>query len=65
MSEEGSFGIEIAERFFGFLLLIIGVLAMYFTLTSANALGGFLGFFGFLSLVLLVLGIIMITVKIE
>jgi hypothetical protein len=65
MSQEGGFGIALAERFFGLLLTIIGALATYYTLTSSDALGAFTGFFGFLSLILLVLGIVMITAKIE
>jgi len=65
MSEEGGFGITLTERFFGLLLMIIGVLAVYYTFTSATALGTFTGFFGFLSLILLSLGIILMTAKLE
>jgi len=65
MSEEAGFGIALAERFFGLLLLIIGALAAYFTFTSTSALGAFAGIFSFLSLILLVLGIVLLTAKIE
>lgn len=63
--EEGGFGITLAEKFFGFLILIIGAIATYFTFTSFNDLGAYTGFFGFLSLVLLALGIFMLTAKTE
>jgi len=63
MSEEGGFGLTVAEKFFGLLLLIIGALAAYYTFTSSQALGAFTGFFGFLSLLLLVLGLFLIIAK--
>ncbi len=65
MSEEGGFGLNLAERFFGLLLLIIGAFAMYYTLTSVEALGAFTAFFGFLSIIPLVLGLLLITAKTE
>lgn len=65
MSEEGGFGLNLAERFFGLLLLIIGAFAMYYTFTSMEALGAFTAFFGFLSIVPLVLGLVLITAKTE
>jgi hypothetical protein len=65
MSEEGGFGLTVAEKFFGLLLLIIGVLATYYTFTSSQTLGAFTGFFGFLSLLLLALGLFLIIAKAE
>ncbi|MEM3695884.1 MAG: hypothetical protein QXQ94_00055 [Candidatus Bathyarchaeia archaeon] len=66
MSEgEAGFGIALAEKFFGLLIMIVGALATYFTFTSFNDLGAYTGFFGFLSIVLLVLGIFMLTAKTE
>ena len=66
MSEEGGgFGITLAEKFFGFIIIIIGALAMYFTFTSSSALGDFTGFFGFLSIFLLAIGIFLIIAKTE
>jgi len=65
MSEEGSAGITIAEKFFGLLLVIIGALAMYYTFESSQALLAFTGFFAFLSIILLVLGILLIIAKPE
>ena len=38
MSEEGGgFGIALAEKFFGFIIIIIGALATYYTFTSTDA----------------------------
>ncbi|MEM2911327.1 MAG: hypothetical protein QW146_02330 [Candidatus Bathyarchaeia archaeon] len=65
MSEEGGFGITVAEKFFGLLLLIVGAVATYFTLTSSQALGAYTGFFSFLSLILLALGLFLIIAKTE
>jgi len=65
MSEEGSFGIALAERFFGLILILVGALSLYYTVTSAGALGGFTGFFSFLCIVLLALGVFLLTAKIE
>jgi len=65
MSEEGGFGLALAEKFFGLILIIVGSLATYYTFTSSNALEAFTGFFGFLSIVLLALGIFLIIAKTE
>ena len=64
MSEEGAtFWVSLAEKFFGFLLIVIGALFLYFTATSTTALGVFSGFFGFLSIVLLAVGVFLFLVK--
>ncbi len=65
MSEEGGFGLTLAEKFFGLMLLIIGALATYYTLTSAQALRNFIGLFGFLSVILIVLGLFLMSAKTE
>jgi hypothetical protein len=65
MSAEGGFGLNIAEKFFGFLLLIVGVVVLYYTVTSSGALLGFTGFFSFLSIIVMVIGIVMLTAKTE
>jgi hypothetical protein len=65
MSEEGSFGLSLAEKFFGLILFIVGVIALYYTITSAQALLAFTGFFGFLSIILIVLGFVLMTAKTE
>jgi len=65
MSEEGGFGLTVAEKFFGLILLVMGALAMYYTFTSSNTLEAFTGFFGFLSVILIVLGLFLIIAKTE
>jgi hypothetical protein len=65
MSEEGGFGITAAEKFFGLILIIVGALATYFTLTSTQALGAYTGFFGFLSIIILAVGLFLIIAKAE
>lgn len=64
MSEEGdTFWLSLAEKFFGLLLIIIGALFLYFTLSSTAALGVFTGFFGFLSIVVLIVGLFLLVVR--
>lgn len=66
MSEEGGgFGVNAAEKLFGLILLMMGIIAMYYTLTSADVLGSFTGFFGFLSLILVILGVFLLIAKVE
>ena len=65
MSEEGSFGLVVAEKFFGLILIIVGVLATYYTFTSTEDLSGYTGLFGFLSIVVLVAGVILAITKAE
>ncbi|MDH7563657.1 MAG: hypothetical protein QHH24_02060 [Candidatus Bathyarchaeota archaeon] len=65
MSEEGSIGASMVEKFFGLILLITGAIAMYYTLTSATVLKIFTGFFGVLSLILIILGLFLIIAKTE
>lgn len=64
MSEEGdTFWVSMAEKFFGFMLTIIGALFLYFTATSTATLGVFSGLFGFLSIVLLAVGVFLLLVR--
>ena len=63
MSEEGSFWINLAEKLFGLILIIISLLMIYFTATSTAALGIFTGLFGFLSAVILIAGAFLMIVK--
>ncbi|MEM3356686.1 MAG: hypothetical protein QW166_02545 [Candidatus Bathyarchaeia archaeon] len=66
MSEEGGgFGLALAEKFFGLLLLIVGALMGYYTFTSTADLGICTGLFAFLSIVLLALGLFLIIAKTE
>lgn len=63
MSEEGSFWIKVAEKFFGLLLIIIGALLVYFTATSDTVLGAYTALFLFLSIVFMAAGVILMVVK--
>ncbi|MEM3577878.1 MAG: hypothetical protein QXX51_05410 [Candidatus Bathyarchaeia archaeon] len=66
MSEEGGgFGLTLAEKFFGLLLLIVGALTSYYTFTSIGDLGNYIWLFGFLSIFMLALGMLLITAKTE
>ncbi|MBS7633406.1 hypothetical protein KEJ15_07320 [Candidatus Bathyarchaeota archaeon] len=65
MSEEGSIGASMVEKFFGLILLVTGAVAMYYTLTSATVLKIFTGFFGVLSFILVLLGVFLIIAKTE
>jgi hypothetical protein len=66
MSEEGGgFGLTLAEKFFGLLILIIGALTSYYTFTSIADLGSYIWLFGFLSIFMLALGLFLITAKTE
>ena len=68
MSEEGdTFWVSLAERLFGLLLIVIGAVMLYFTVTSTNSTGDSLGpfsvLFGALSVILVLLGIFLLLVK--
>jgi len=65
MSEEGGLGTKVIEKFTGIIVLIVGILATYFTYLTASALGSFAGFFGFLTVTMIVLGLFLITAKTE
>jgi len=65
MSGEGSFGLSFTEKFFGLIIMVVGVVTLYFTLTSMDTLLSFTGFFGFLSVVLVILGLVLMTAKPE
>jgi hypothetical protein len=65
MSEEGGFGLVVAEKFFGLILIVIGALSTYYTVTSTQTLCDYTGFFGFLSVIVLALGVILIIAKVE
>jgi heme/copper-type cytochrome/quinol oxidase subunit 4 len=65
MSEESGFGLNLAEKFFGLIILLTGIFALYFTVTSAQALVVYTGLFGFLSIILIVTGLILVIAKTE
>ena len=63
MSNEDTFWISLGEKFFGLLLLIIGIILLYFTATSIAELSAFAALFGFLSIALLAVGVILLLVR--
>jgi len=63
--EEGSFGLNLAEKFFGLILLVVGAIGLYYTITSNTALLLTTGLFGFLTIVLMALGLVLLTAKTE
>ncbi len=65
MSEESGFGLNLAEKFFGLIILLTGIFALYFTVTSAQALVVYTGLFGFLSIILIVIGLVLVIAKTE
>jgi len=65
MSGEGSFGLNTAEKFFGLLIFAVGIIALYYTLTSADTLQKFTDLFGLLSAFLMATGIILMIAKPE
>ncbi len=63
MSEQDTFWIKLGQRGFGLLLLVIGIVMLYFTLTSLTELAAFSAFFGLLSVILLALGVVLMISK--
>ena len=63
MSDEGGFGISLAEKFFGMIMFVIGLLVLYYTATSADVLGAFTGFFIFVCLIIVVIGLVLMIAK--
>ena len=61
--EEGSFGLNVAEKLFGFIIIFVGILMTYYTVTSIDSLGSLLGLFVFLSVLLILLGLLLLTAK--
>jgi hypothetical protein len=60
-AQSDNYWVSLAEKFFGFLLLVIGALMIYYTATTD--LGQVTWIFGILSIVLLVLGVFLILAK--
>jgi len=65
MSEESGFGLNVAEKFFGLVILLTGVFALYYSLTSEPALMVYTGLFGFLSILLMIVGFVLLIAKTE
>ena len=53
--------VSLAEKFFGFLLLIIGIIMIYYTATTP--LGQATWIFALLSIVLVAVGVLLISAK--
>jgi hypothetical protein len=65
MSDETGFGINVAEKFFGLIVLVTGLLTLYYTLSSASVLMVFTGLFSGISLILVIIGLILLIAKTE
>jgi hypothetical protein len=65
LSQEGGFGLSVLQRFLGLLILALGLLSLYYTLTSLPELGSYAGLFGFLNIIMIVLGMVLLTAKTE
>lgn len=65
MSEESGFGMNVAARFFGLIILLTGAITLYYTVTSPAALSIYTGFFSFLSIILIAIGLILLIAKTE
>ena len=63
MSEEGdTFFVNLAEKLFGVILIIIGAIMIYLTV-STSALGAFTLFFGILSFIMIIIGLFLLLVR--
>jgi hypothetical protein len=60
-AQSDNYWVSLAEKFFGFLLLVIGALMIYYTATTD--LGQVTWIFGLISIVLLALGLFLIFAK--
>ena len=63
MSEEGeTFFVNLAEKLFGVILIVVGAIMIYLT-ASTSALGDFTVFFGIISLILLIIGLFLLLAR--
>lgn len=65
MSQEGGLALSVLEKLLGFLILVLGSVSLYYTLTSLTELGNYAGLFGFLNIIMIALGLILLTAKTE
>jgi membrane-bound ClpP family serine protease len=66
MSEEGdTFFVNLAEKFLGLILIVLGAILIYLTATTSGSsgLGAFDFFFGVLSVILLLIGLFLLLVR--
>ena len=62
MSEgRDTFWIKFIERIFGLVLIVIGAIQLYLSVTSD--LGGFTGLFATIGLVMVIIGVLLLVVK--
>ena len=63
MSDEHiSYWASFIERIFGIVLIVLGIVLLYFTITT-EALGMFISFFSIISIVLVIIGVFLLLVK--
>ncbi|NLB75811.1 MAG: hypothetical protein GX799_05010, partial [Crenarchaeota archaeon] len=60
MSEGDTFWVSFAERIFGLILIIIGAILFYLTVTTE--IGGFTLLFSVLSIILVIIGIFLLVI---
>jgi hypothetical protein len=60
--ERGSYWASFIERIFGLVLIVLGAVLLYLTVTTAD-LGTFIGFFSFLSIVMVIIGVFLLIIK--
>ena len=68
MSEEGdTFFVNLAEKLFGGVLIIIGAIMIYLTATTSGSsgLGAFNLFFGVVSFVMVIIGVFLLLVRVS
>jgi len=63
MSEGDTFWISLGEKFFGLLVVIIGGMLLYYTMTSTVQLGHFPGLFAFLGVFVIAIGVILLLAR--
>ena len=64
MSDEGdTFWVNLAEKFLGLIVLIVGGVMLYLTATSLNQLSVFSSLFGALSVVVILIGLFLLLVR--
>jgi hypothetical protein len=62
MSEgRDTFWVRLAERIFGLVLIVIGAIQIYLSVTSD--LGGFTALFSVIGLVMIIIGVILMLIK--
>ena len=64
MSDEGdTFWVNLAEKFLGLIVLIVGIIMVYLTATSLNQLSVFSSLFGAVSVAVLLIGLFLLLVR--